>query len=746
MKCSKCGAELKQGAKFCVKCGTPVAQSKNSIATCPECGAELKPNAKFCTKCGAKITTEKPESSETMTSVKRHVFWNVQPGELARRVNESEFENYDSATGIIVNESTTAYIRVNGQLVTVLNGGMYEFVNETELENHIHNSENHREGGVAGTIRRGFRWVVNAVFGHKANENEEANNPDRQNSVDAVVRCMNSNNIVSLLLRLDKDFELVFGDSHSSTDEYSNYIPMQVRTKLFDMNVGVRAFFRITNFDEFVKYYLGDRNMVSTAMIAEIISPVIQASVQEIMQDVELRDNVIPDVMKQQIVAAITRNANASMHGIELVNVVEITASNDDLDRFRTLSRELYVSEQELDYLVRTDDFKNRLNMHVDEQELYDARRVVEKEQKLNDINKDGLLNKDEFDKFTEVLELERRIRQAHNQEQIDVVENEIASNRLTREYTMFKLQRQYETENEDFELGRDRQRRMYSAETDIKEQELKEDYADRRHARDIKNQELDDDYEARKFEKEYGMREKEQDIHMRGERLEYGLDKEKKEDTYNFDKRKADDDADRDMKVADSALDRLAKIKEMERMQAQMDQQHELDMQHAKGEADVSKINAQKDMSAEAIMAMGAAGLDAAAQAEFARSFSEKANADKEKELAQKMEELYAAAQSRDANDKAQWMEMMKAMMQQNTSVMESMAGMKDKQNAEIRDRLREEEQRMDSNNETAMHYITKNNVPPTQPTGKKQCPNCGSWVDYDDPFCENCGHKFEQ
>ena len=59
MKCSKCGAELKEGQKFCTKCGTPVNVNPNlntkqtdQPVFCLVCGTPLRPNQKFCTKCG----------------------------------------------------------------------------------------------------------------------------------------------------------------------------------------------------------------------------------------------------------------------------------------------------------------------------------------------------------------------------------------------------------------------------------------------------------------------------------------------------------------------------------------------------------------------------------------------------------------------------------------------------------------------------------------------------------------------
>ena len=49
VKCVKCGADIKQGAKFCPECGT-----KQTASDCAKCGAQLAPGTKFCPECGQK--------------------------------------------------------------------------------------------------------------------------------------------------------------------------------------------------------------------------------------------------------------------------------------------------------------------------------------------------------------------------------------------------------------------------------------------------------------------------------------------------------------------------------------------------------------------------------------------------------------------------------------------------------------------------------------------------------------------
>src|SRR5215813_6323274 len=45
MRCSKCGAENPDQAKFCVECASPFPRR------CPSCNAENPPTAKFCLEC-----------------------------------------------------------------------------------------------------------------------------------------------------------------------------------------------------------------------------------------------------------------------------------------------------------------------------------------------------------------------------------------------------------------------------------------------------------------------------------------------------------------------------------------------------------------------------------------------------------------------------------------------------------------------------------------------------------------------
>jgi class 3 adenylate cyclase/tetratricopeptide (TPR) repeat protein len=49
MKCAKCGAENREGAKFCNECAAPIE------ASCPKCGSRNKAGSKFCDECGTSL-------------------------------------------------------------------------------------------------------------------------------------------------------------------------------------------------------------------------------------------------------------------------------------------------------------------------------------------------------------------------------------------------------------------------------------------------------------------------------------------------------------------------------------------------------------------------------------------------------------------------------------------------------------------------------------------------------------------
>jgi len=52
--CESCGAEIKQGALFCMQCGAKVPPPPEKII-CTGCGAELDTGKRFCPQCGTPL-------------------------------------------------------------------------------------------------------------------------------------------------------------------------------------------------------------------------------------------------------------------------------------------------------------------------------------------------------------------------------------------------------------------------------------------------------------------------------------------------------------------------------------------------------------------------------------------------------------------------------------------------------------------------------------------------------------------
>lgn len=52
MICSKCGASVPAGSKFCLSCGEKMESGESF---CGNCGASVPAGARFCMKCGAPV-------------------------------------------------------------------------------------------------------------------------------------------------------------------------------------------------------------------------------------------------------------------------------------------------------------------------------------------------------------------------------------------------------------------------------------------------------------------------------------------------------------------------------------------------------------------------------------------------------------------------------------------------------------------------------------------------------------------
>ena len=67
MKCSGCGHDNRDAAKFCEECAAPLGRK------CAGCGAELRPVAKFCDECATPVTGAPPRSADPRSYTPKHL-------------------------------------------------------------------------------------------------------------------------------------------------------------------------------------------------------------------------------------------------------------------------------------------------------------------------------------------------------------------------------------------------------------------------------------------------------------------------------------------------------------------------------------------------------------------------------------------------------------------------------------------------------------------------------------------------
>lgn len=723
MNCNNCNSLLKDGAKFCTVCGTKVAEVVNNNIICKNCKQEIRVDAKFCTKCGEpvhpktySIARQQPKGGEDFNVIKNKLIWNMQPGEVARVITEEEFLNYREVVGLVINEGTKALIRINGEVVAEIKSGNYDFVDIDALNKELGG------GGFLKTLKEMGTAILNIFnIGEKSKDSKLA----------LAISKLQKGSIFSVVLTLDIPITLLYGAEQSNVDDYAVFKPMVIPTKYLDINLGLRAQFTISSITEFVKQYLITKTSISTsALVAETTVHII-AAIKQALSDVEVANNTLPLDASIRIEERIKLLNTSVLSGLSFIKIVEVSIQNEDLERFRKVSKELYLTEKELDYLQRTNNFKNRLAGIENEAIIQEAQSDLDLRRSLQKINKDECLSDDELEQFYTILSREKIIREARSEDEIEAALYDIAQTKLVREEDINILRNKIatNTHSREFALGmmqlKDKityQQTLSSAEYQMKIDSVKAD---------VEQVRVKDDYTDERARKRQKIEEEEA-------RLALDLQRQQAEQELSLEERRSKTQMDDFLKMAALKQDMQAQKHNEEMQKLQQEQMQEQAMQRLKIEKEQVVRESAENLSAEQLMALAANdNLDDEAAREFARSFSAGKEAQNYKDSAEKVDKINQAR----VDDMK---EMMRMMMEHNQSVTSSLAYSKEESKNEYKERLAVEQQRLDKTQDSALNYTTRTTPAPQQPQIQVSlCKSCGVQNPVGSKFCENCGKE---
>lgn len=734
---------------------------------CPKCGSEVKPKYKFCSKCGQpmpaeesnpvfkQVAVEKGKSSdqkednvpalvENVTNdidlVRGKAVWSIGPGQLARRVSESEFAQLDKVKGVVIQEGVTAVISVDGQMMGMLSGGYYEFASQSvkekaEKQADKEEAEDKENEGIVQKLGNTARRVWRFLTGTKDKEKSEARKK-RKERVKKNIEKIKANSTVNVTLISTRIFDLLFG---SSLDSQGNvdFVPMTVKTKVVDLEVGVSLQMQITNVNDFLLNYLADKKSFAVADAQKMIQPTIENLLGRILRNLDYQVDGLPvelvDVIKNQII----KTVNERIHGLEVVKVLDITDHSADFERFRSVEHELFASEHELGYLQRTGEFRNRLAEETNRQTVDEAKNEENLRYALSNVNRDGLLHDDEMEAFVQLLNSQKRLREAKTDEQEYEALQDLRKCRLVKDEDVAvledmlqrkELERSEVTELLRLRVFRSTEEARLKAENALSDlalqQQFNQELSSARHNVAMTDLEI----EAQRKRDEYLREQTSKDLDLEHRQAEFEREQRRAEKM---------DDVDVLERKAAIARENMAKMQEHER------RMHEMEVELQK-----NRDNNFTNMTAEQIRAAQLSHLDASAQVEMARSYS----SDKENDLLKQMMER----DERSHDKESERMLEMARMMQQGISSMGSQRISDiEKMKEEYRDQAIHQQERTDRTQDSALNYTTRvtessqeSNPTVTVNSTSAQpvfCPYCGGKATTADKNCPHCGELLE-
>lgn len=418
---------------------------------CPICGYPVLPKFTKCPHCGESLVKEDnntnlPDAND-FSIVKGRAIWNVQKGEIAHLIKETELINTDGLKGVIVQEGCSAIVFMNGTITSIMQADVYTFSeNETSPsakpgDVNIDKTENQT------ALSKGFlseasalgRGISKFIFGKKKEEKTEQHvkrverTKEKINKLPDLKTCR-------IYIVSNRLFYLFFD---LQVDEEGNYdfAPFVIATKTVDAKIALSLQMQVTNMNEFVGNYLTDQQSVSTVLFQQQLRTCVKNTLTQLLRNLDYQQDGLPEPIVNNLKNRIKSACNEQLYGIEVTKVLDITDESEDFNRFRSAEHDLFVNEKELDYLTRSNEFRNRIEQEKNKQEANQAANAESLRQTLQSINKDKLLSEDEMEQFVMMMDSQKRLREAKTKQEEYEALSDMKKSRLVKEEDIAALE-----------------------------------------------------------------------------------------------------------------------------------------------------------------------------------------------------------------------------------------------------------------------------------------------------------------
>ena len=660
---------------------------------CPNCNKTFEDDKVFCTNCGNELVSSNESNTtanltEEISIIKNKVIWNIPRGEIAYRISEKEMDSLQNVAGIVVDEGITAHIYVDGKLAAELHGGSYDFLSKEELEKKL----NARYGGAVGNLSSIGKWLSQLWFGTSLNERMESNQKmDKITSMDELVSTIRTDSVYSIILKVDKEFPLLFEND--------------IHTEQYNGTVGLSISAQITNFKVFIQYFtLSEANKNVTNIQ---IRSLFESSVAEALRHEEFENGKITPECTERISNRLKGKIDNLNIGISVVRINDCTIDSEDLERLRSLNREIYLSGQEIDRLHNMNIIKNRLANEENQQRIEEARTERDIAKALWEINRDKILDDDDMLAFLSTIKNTRVLREASNEDELEQAITEIKKAKILRETDIDLLiveinEKRYKTATA-FSLMQlrdaiDRDKIVQAAQHDYEKRDVT-------HRRDMETSHTThligiEKIKAAYYDERFLVELKQRSDIFKNELEQRKLSYEQahKEQLGDIELISAQIDLEEKRKAADHT-------RQMEKLQAIQSQQRLMENERQSHEE--KQLQVKSNMTSEQLAALQLSQLDIDAQKAFV-SASHKdevahAQIQAERDKSEFMEKMFNKMQENMQQDKADWKEMAKYSMDSANSNV----AIERQRTADYKEDLHREQDRYDRHQEQVTGYM---------------------------------------